>query len=54
MPTGGIPVVQLDYNLLDVSTSTSNWFSSIWYIVAFAVAIPLAFYVANRVKGLFA
>lgn len=50
----GIPTVDLAYNLTDVASGTSNWFSSIWYIVAFAVAIPLAFYVANRVKGLFA
>jgi hypothetical protein len=54
MPTVGIPTVDLVYNLGDVATSTSNWFSSIWLIVAFSVAIPLAFYVAGRVKGMFA
>ncbi|WP_182914749.1 hypothetical protein [Paenibacillus thiaminolyticus] len=49
-----IPVVDLKYDLADVATSTSNWFSSFWLILAFAVAIPLAFFVAHRVKGLFA
>lgn len=50
----GIPTVSLTYDLADVATSVSNWFSSFWLILAFAVAIPLAFFVANRVKGLFA
>jgi len=53
MPTGGIPAVNLSYDLADVATSTSNWFSSMWLIVAFAVAIPLAFLIAHRVKSLF-
>lgn len=54
MPTGGgIPTVSLDYSLADVATSVSNWFSSFWLILAFAVAIPLAFFVAHQVKGLF-
>jgi len=50
----GIPVVNLTYDLADVAASVSNWFSSFWLILAFAVAIPLAFYIAGRVKGLFA
>lgn len=50
---GSIPAVTLSYNLADVSTAISNWFGSMWLIVAFAVAIPLAFLIANRVKGLF-
>ncbi|MND45552.1 hypothetical protein D3C76_316250 [compost metagenome] len=49
-----IPTVNLEYNLGDVATSVSNWFGSFWLILAFAVAIPLAFFVAHRVKGLFA
>ncbi|WP_175560842.1 hypothetical protein [Paenibacillus sp. NAIST15-1] len=48
-----MPTVTLTYDLGDVATSVANWFSSFWLILAFAVAIPLAFYVANRVKGLF-
>jgi hypothetical protein len=51
--TPSIPTVSLTYNLADVATSVSNWFSSFWLILAFAVAIPVAFYVANRVKDLF-
>ena len=52
MPAG-IPTINLDYDLADVSTAVSNWFGSFWLIVAFAVAIPVAFMVANRVKDLF-
>lgn len=50
---GTIPVINLQYDLADVATSVTNWFSSFWLIIAFAVAIPLAFLIANRVKGLF-
>lgn len=48
-----IPVINLTYDLADVATSVTNWFSSMWLIVAFAVAIPLAFLIANRIKSLF-
>jgi hypothetical protein len=48
-----IPTITLTYNLADVATGVGNWFSSFWLILAFAVAIPLAFMVAGRVKGLF-
>lgn len=51
--TPSIPTVNLSYNLADVATAVANWFSSFWLILAFAVAIPLAFFVAHRVKGLF-
>lgn len=50
---GSIPAVSLTYNLADVATSVSNWFGSFWLIIAFATAIPLAFLVATRIKGLF-
>lgn len=49
----GIPTITLTYDLADVATSVSNWFSAYWLIIAFAVAIPLAFLIAHRVKGLF-
>ncbi|MNP75226.1 hypothetical protein D3C76_1722500 [compost metagenome] len=48
-----IPTVSLTYDLADVATSVANWFSSFWLIVAFAVAIPLAFFIAHQVKDLF-
>ena len=48
-----IPSVDLTYELADVATSVSNWFGSLWLIVAFACAIPLAFLIGNRVKNLF-
>lgn len=50
---GTIPTVSLNYELADVATGVGSWFSSYWLILAFAVAIPLSFYVAQRVKGLF-
>ena len=53
MPTSGIPSITLSYDLADVATAVSNWFSAYWLIIAFAVAIPLAFLIASRVKGLF-
>lgn len=49
-----MPTIDLDYSLADVATSTSSWFSSLWLILAFSIAIPLAFFIAHRVKGLFA
>lgn len=48
-----LPAVSLGYGLQDVTNGTSSWFSSIWLILAFSISIPLAFYIANRVKGLF-
>ena len=49
---GEIPAINLTYDLADVATAVSNWFSAYWLIIAFAVAIPLAFLIASRVKGL--
>ncbi|WP_167388684.1 hypothetical protein [Bacillus siamensis] len=49
----GIPTIALNYDLGNVATAVTNWFSSFWLIIAFAVAIPLAFLIANRIKGLF-
>lgn len=48
-----IPSISLSYQLSDVATAISNWFGSFWLIIAFAVAIPLAFLIADRVKALF-
>jgi hypothetical protein len=48
-----IPLTALDYSLKDVATSTSGTFGGLWLIVAFAVAIPLAFLVGGRLKDLF-
>jgi hypothetical protein len=48
-----IPAITLNYDLADVATAVTNWFSSFWLILAFAVAIPLAFLIAGRIKGLF-
>lgn len=47
------PLIDLDYKLVDISTGVSNWFGSIWLILAFAIAIPVSFLVGRRVKELF-
>lgn len=48
-----IPNINLTYDLANVADSIANWFGSFWAIVAFAVAIPLAFLIAGYVKNLF-
>ena len=48
-----IPVVSLTYDLADVATSIGTWFASFWGILAFSIAIPMAFLIAHNVKGLF-
>lgn len=51
---GLVPKVKLSsINLKDVSDGISRWFGGLWLIIAFAVAIPLAFLIATRIKGLF-
>lgn len=48
-----MPVFKASYDLKSVSDGTSNWFGSMWPILAFAVGLPLAFIVASRMKTLF-
>jgi hypothetical protein len=48
-----VPLVRLDFDLKDVGNGVTSWFTSIWLILAFAVAIPLSFVIAGRIKGLF-
>jgi len=48
-----LPDLSLGYDLKDVVSSVSTWFSNIWLVLAFVIAIPLSFYIGNRVKGLF-
>lgn len=48
-----MPLLEMGYELTDVADGVTNWFGSMWLIVAFSVAIPLAFYIANRTKLLF-
>ncbi|OMD76580.1 fibronectin type III domain-containing protein [Paenibacillus odorifer] len=53
-PLDASPVdVTLGYSLKDISDGTANMFSAQWLLLAFAIAIPLSFYISNRVKGLF-
>lgn len=48
-----MPIFTTNYTLRDISEGTSNWFSTLWPILAFSIGIPLAFYVATRTKHLF-
>jgi hypothetical protein len=48
-----MPLLSIGYSLLDVATGVNGWFSSLWLVIAFAVAIPLSFYVASRLKLMF-
>lgn len=48
-----IPSVSLVYDLADVSTGVTNWFGSTWLMTAFAIAIPLTFFIILQVKGVF-
>lgn len=48
-----MPLIAMDYELVDVADGVASWFSSLWLIIAFSVAIPLSFLVSNRIKGLF-
>lgn len=47
-----MPIFEMNYSLQDVADGTANWFGSLWLLLAFSVAIPLAFLVARRIKGL--
>lgn len=49
----GLPKLTTNYELKDVAIGIESWFSSFWLILAFAIAIPLSFYIAARVKLLF-
>lgn len=49
----GLPNITLGYTLVDLAKSIGAWFASVWYILAFVIAIPLAFYIANQVRQLF-
>lgn len=48
-----LPLFEMGFSLADVVVAVSNWFDTMWLIVAFAVAIPLSFYIAARTKILF-
>ncbi|HER2159113.1 TPA: hypothetical protein VJS58_001686 [Streptococcus pyogenes] len=48
-----MPLLSTDYDLIDVAKGVENWFSSFWLIIAFAIAIPLSFYIASRIKLMF-
>jgi len=45
-----IPVIENDYSVKDVSEGVGTMFSGLWLALAFAVSIPLAFYVIYKLK----
>ncbi|WP_144496004.1 fibronectin type III domain-containing protein [Bacillus pumilus] len=49
----GMPSFKNGYKLKDVGDGVTSWFSSLWLILAFAIGIPLAFYISHRIKALF-
>jgi hypothetical protein len=48
-----LPFISLGYTLSDVATGFSNWFGSIWLILAFSISIPLSFAIGRRIKAIF-
>lgn len=48
-----VPKVHVNFTLMDIVNGIQNWFSSIWVLLAFVIAIPLSFYIANRIKALY-
>lgn len=48
-----IPDIAFNFGLSELIESIKNWFGGIWPIVAFSIAIPLAFIVAFNTKKLF-
>lgn len=48
-----MPVIGSDYTLKDVSVGVETWFKEYWVIIAFAISVPLTFYISARVKLLF-
>ncbi|PGT07303.1 hypothetical protein COD05_16060 [Bacillus cereus] len=45
-----IPVIESDYSVKHVSDGVGTMFSGLWLALAFAVSIPLAFYVIYKLK----
>ena len=45
-----IPVIDSNYGVKDVSDGVGTMFSGLWLALAFAVSIPLAFYVIYKLK----
>ncbi|MEI4719191.1 fibronectin type III domain-containing protein [Bacillus cereus] len=48
--TNTIPIIESKYSLQDVSDGVGVMFSQLWLVLAFAVGIPLAFYIIYKLK----
>jgi Fibronectin type III domain len=49
----GLPIFVLGFDLSDVADSVEEWFSNVWLVVAFSIAVTLAFMISHRIKHLF-
>ncbi|MCP9282333.1 fibronectin type III domain-containing protein [Bacillus wiedmannii] len=45
-----LPIIESKYSLQDVSDGVSVMFGQFWTVLAFAVGIPLAFYIIHKLK----
>lgn len=48
-----IPTFTIDYDLSDLSTAIGTWVGQFWPLLAFLIAIPLAFYIIRLIKNTF-
>lgn len=48
-----IPTFTIDYDLGALATAIGNWVGQFWPLLAFLIAIPLAFYIIQLIKDTF-
>lgn len=51
--TNAIPTFSIDYDLGALATAIGNWVGQFWPLLAFLIAIPLAFYIIELIKNTF-
>lgn len=52
--TNAIPTFTIDYDLGQLATAIGTWVGQFWPLLAFLIAIPLAFYIIGLIKDTFA
>lgn len=48
-----IPTFTIDYDLSALATAIGTWVGQFWPLLAFLIAIPLAFYIIQLIKNTF-
>ena len=48
-----IPTFTIDYDLSELATAIGTWVGMFWPLLAFLIAIPLAFYIIQLIKNTF-